>query len=559
MRRTGIVYIIGGIFSLLLGIGVFINVDKVFNYAYVSNSEGVVDDISVVENKGTGRTVTFNSTVEKVLGTTTPKKDLETTPTVTTSSSKTIHMLEEEKYRNMDFNWESNTGDSENSGGRTTSSRLPASAPRNSDKEVMGFMPYWQLSKYQSLQYDKLTAISYFALTCYDNGEWVTNDPGYTGFYSANFDNMVNLAHQNNTKVYLVVKNFHNRSIRDLVANKNGAGDKLINNIVKVIRDNNLDGVNIDFEYIPDSSYPVTTTLRANFVSWHDKLADRMHLEFPGSVVSTDVFGSSAAGYSAYDIAGLGATSLDYIMFMNYDYITTSCYDGKRIFPMSPLYGNSNWNVSYHLGEAVKKAPAGKILMGIPYYGIDFSIKPSEFSKYNALVNYPNCGGVIETYGSIVDPAFDAYHNPSSIKWNNTDKATWYSYVYNGQYRHGYYDDPKSLSAKYDYARNTKLGGIGIWALGYDAGTNDLWNVLRDKFQRGPFILAFSVNTSNERAMQIISALKLDIVSSVGSNAWKVRPQSGITFNSIKAAKTYPEVVVAEFENYTSGRDIILP
>lgn len=574
IKHIKIVYIISCIFSLVLASFIFIKGVNIGNYvSVVNNVNNTVDrndingfnnklesesqyslleyeDIETVADKEDVKVLDINSNDVKGVESFTFTQD--TTP-------KSIHMIEDEMYSkgSYDFGTLTPSDTTEVTGGVD---RLVTSTVSNSDKEVMGFMPYWQLSKYNTLQYDKLTSIAYFALTCYDNGEWVTDDPGYTAFYSANFTNMVNLARQNNVKVYLVVKNFHNRSIRDLVANKNGAGDELIKNIVNVVRAKGLDGVNMDFEYIPDSSYPVTDTLRSNFVSWHDKLAKRMHLEFPGSHVSTDVFGSSGSGYSAYDIAGLGASAIDYIMFMTYDYIITSCYEGKRIFPMSPLYGNSNWNVSYHLNEAAKKAPPGKIIMGVPYYGIDFEVRTSDKDLYNArIAYYSGCRGTIETYGSIVDPEFDSFHNSNTIKWNSTEKATWYSYLYSGKWRHGYYDDPKSLGAKYDYMRSAKFGGIGIWALGYDSGTSDLWNVLRDKFQRGPYIIALKSDTSSSRANKIINELKVDIVSEIGNNVWKVRPKSGITTASINNAKKYHEVLVAGFENDSSVRDIILP
>ncbi|KKR06030.1 MAG: Glycosyl hydrolase, family 18 [candidate division WS6 bacterium GW2011_GWF2_39_15] len=553
MRTVKIVYIIGAI-SVVSLLGVFF-----LKNPFQPRVVNIINDNTpkTVERIGSTRIVPPHSitlSFQKIVTTLKP---------AAATKFYTSHEEHELKYGKEPFNWDEPLIEDSTSRVLSIVDRKIMYTNPNNDKEVMGFLPYWQLSKYRQLQYDKLSSISYFSLTCYDNGQWVTDSSDYIGFNSASFTNMVTLAHQNNVKVYLVVKNFHNRSIRDLVANKGGAGEVLINNIVNAVRTKGLDGVNVDFEYIPDSSYPVNTTLRSNFVKWHDNLADRIHAEFPGATVSTDVFGSSAVSYSAYDIANLGATSLDYIMFMTYDYITTSCYEGKKVAPESPLYGNNlygtpNWNVSSHLTAAARLATAKKVLMGIPYYGIDFAVKPNEFSKYNALANYPNCGAGTEVYSSIVDPKFDNVHNASTIKWNDVEKATWYAYQLNGEYRHGYYDDPRSLRAKYDFVRTTKLGGIGIWALGYDAGYSDLWNVLREKFQTGPFVLAFTLATSNSRAVQIMDELNVDVISQISNNVWEVKPESGLTSLSITAAKKYPEVVVAEFENTDSDRDVNL-
>ncbi len=461
-----------------------------------------------------------------------------------------VHQIEDKEYISSEFDFEYDQKLDRKS--RLPSAFVPA-VNELVDKEVMGFMPYWQLSKYNELQYDKLSTIAYFGLTCYTNGQWV-NDAGLTGFNSTNFSNMVSLAHDNGVKVVLVVKNFHNSSIKDIVANANGGGDALIENIVTTVRNRGLDGVNIDFEYIADGSNPVTDTLRANFASWHGKLATRMKSEFPGSQVSTDVFGSSPYGGTAYDLVALGKTKIDYIMMMTYDYITTSCWDGKKMAPMSPLFGNNvygtpNWNTSTHTLLAGTQAGKAKIIMGVPYYGIDAQVKTSDYNIYNARVDYPNCNAGIETYSTVVDPIYDAYHNSDTIRWNNTEKARWYAYQYAGKWRHGYYDDADSLGAKYQFVRDNGLAGVGIWALGYDSGTTELWNELRDNFQKAPFLVGFKPDVSGGDAVSLISANNLDIVTTIGDGVYRVKPKSGLSATAIAKLKQLWQVWAVGWEN----------
>ncbi|HNL08549.1 MAG TPA: hypothetical protein PKH93_13320, partial [Chitinophagales bacterium] len=38
------------------------------------------------------------------------------------------------------------------------------------------------------------------------------------------------------------------------------------------------------------------------------------------------------------------------------------------------------------------------------------------------------------------------------------------------------------MAQRYDMILAKKLAGTGIWALGYDAGYNQLWNLLETKF-----------------------------------------------------------------------------
>lgn len=462
-----------------------------------------------------------------------------------------IHSYEDDKYNEYRFIDEGNK--------QLSQSDLAAySYHRNSynNKEVLGFLPYWALAKYQEVDYSKLSTIAYFGLTSDSTGRWI-NNTGYTAFFSASFDNMVQMAHAKGTKVVVVAKNFDPYSIRRIINNVDGAGDRLINNIYKAIRDNNLDGVNVDFEYVVKSpSDTITDDLRAKFASWHDKLADTIHTSFPKSHVSTDVFGGSGIYYNLYDMEALGNTSLNYIVMMTYDYITTSCYNGKIVTPMSPLYGNEGYNISTHLLAGAQKAGSKKVIMGVPYYGIDFQVKSADRDLYNARVDYPNCDGTIETYASIVDPKFDQFHNSNTLKWNSSEKARWYSYTVDGKYRHGYYDDAKSLGYKYDFVNSSSLGGIGIWALGYDNNAKELYDVIRDKFQKAPFYVQFGLGVTESKITSILSVNNLEVVSQVGINLYLVQPESELSAIVMKRIKVYSEVLDSRFEIINSVRSI---
>lgn len=488
------------------------------------------------------------------------------------NEQSTIHQIEDKKYSKLPF---------ANAEIRNTSESKPTAYSYHqniyNDKEVLGFVPYWELSKYRDIDYSKLSTIAYFSLTTDDTGAWIQGylsdddgngekewhpDGGYNGINSANFANMVTMAHAKGTKVVLVVKNFDPYSIRQIILNRDNAGNRLINNIVNTISTKGLDGVNVDFEYVPRLDRDaITNELRLAFANWHTQLADRVHSQFPGAHVSTDVFGSSGVSYSMYDMIALGDSSLDYILMMTYDYIITSCWDGKKIAPMSPLYGNNlygtpNWNTSSHLTAGANKAGSAKILMGVPYYGIDFQVKSVDKDVYNARVDYPNCRATIETYASIVDPSEDAYHNSSTLRWNPTEKARWYTYNYNGKWRNGYYDDPSSLAAKYDFVRSANLGGIGIWVIGYDDNAKELYNVMRDKFQTVPFYISFRYGISIERISSIFSSCNVEMDSSLGNNAFKVSPTSGVSGQAMKCLRLHNEVVDVSFETDSNIRGI---
>jgi len=52
----------------------------------------------------------------------------------------------------------------------------------------------------------------------------------------------------------------------------------------------------------------------------------------------------------------------------------------------------------------------------------------------------------------------------------------------NNEYHQVWYEDSSSLAYKYDWIKEKKIGGIGIWALGFDNGHSELWKLLAEKF-----------------------------------------------------------------------------
>jgi spore germination protein YaaH len=48
--------------------------------------------------------------------------------------------------------------------------------------------------------------------------------------------------------------------------------------------------------------------------------------------------------------------------------------------------------------------------------------------------------------------------------------------------RQVYFENERSLRAKYELIKANDLAGVGIWALGYDGGYQELWNLLKEQF-----------------------------------------------------------------------------
>ncbi len=317
---------------------------------------------------------------------------------------------------------------------------------------VMGWHPYWMGTRYKQYRYELLHTVAYFSYAV---------DP-QTGSYKTirqwKTTDLVPIAHQYGTRVVLCVTNFGSDANRQFLTNPQ-AKQVLIDSLIALVKLRNADGVNIDFELIP---YP---WLRDSLTVFLRHLADRFHQEIPGSEVSIAL--PAVDWYDVFDVAAYN-DFLDYCVMMGYEYHWTgSAYAG----PVAPLFCGTTWSswcvdrsVSTYLAKGLRPE---KLWLGVPYYGREWpvadTIPPAKATG----------SGTAYTYEQIVK------HRLKEASWH-WDESSMTPYYNRSAQLQGWYDDTMSLRLKYRYAQQRRLGGIGIWALGYDGDRPELWELLRE-------------------------------------------------------------------------------
>jgi len=117
-----------------------------------------------------------------------------------------------------------------------------------------------------------------------------------------------------------------------------------------------------------------------------------------------------------------------------------------------------------------------KMVIGMPYYGIDWPTLSSEFGS--------------STRGSGDAVIFKyAVSNASSYGrlWDTYSLTPWYNYyVPDDGWHQCWYDGSVSIGLKIDLVNDRMLQGAGCWALGYDDGYDDLWNTIESKLWYEP-------------------------------------------------------------------------
>jgi hypothetical protein len=270
----------------------------------------------------------------------------------------------------------------------------------------------------------------------------------------------------------VVIKQFNEATINGIVTNPTST-QAAITNTINAIQAKGLDGVNVDFEGNNNTSYPNIQSGMTNFMT---QLSQQVHAKWPSSEVSIDTYSGSASWDGGIFKIGDLAPVVDAMFVMAYDmpFMNMPGLAGPNA-PMTHWTYNDTLSVSQYLS----KAPASKVLLGVPYYGY----------KWSTSSNQPNAsttsGATADTYATTVSELACGEPNMNS-GWDAYGQSPWLGWFSPAtgdpcganlnSWRELYYENAQSLGYKYDLVNSNNLRGTGMWALSYDTGSPDLWN-----------------------------------------------------------------------------------
>ncbi len=207
-----------------------------------------------------------------------------------------------------------------------------------------------------------------------------------------------------------------------------------IANIVKLTKQNNYAGIDIDYENFQAQD-------RAVFTAFVSELANALHRA--GKTLSVDVFAkSSDRGYDqrnqAQDYRAIGQAA-DAVRLMAYDWHWNSSEPG----PIAPI----KW-VRSVLDYALTQIPPHKIILGVPAYGYDW------VGKKGRLVSWLQAYGLEQKYGA-------------PVHWDATSQSPWLTYrSSDGQQHVVWFENSYSMLAKLGVAHGAHIGGAYLWLAG---------------------------------------------------------------------------------------------
>ena len=362
-----------------------------------------------------------------------------------------IHQIQHEQYRNLP------------AGPDGPAVRMPPgrSATPVVYRDMFGWIPYWEWDSgaiLNEIQWDLMTHVAYFTANVSSTGS-ITG----THSWSSRGPSLVQVAHANGVKVLLSAVNFSTSELGTLLGSptyRQNAIDNLVDLVSVTVP---ADGIAVDFEGLPSSR-------KAEMVLFLQDLKRALHARIP----QADVWvATPAVDWSgAWDFDQV-MDSVDGVFIMAYGYH----YGGSsQAGPGCPLTSGSIWN-QYNLNWTIADYKQygiarafRKVTPGFPHYGYSWPTAstsvPSSTTGGGTAIFYESCANEVGTYGRLWD----------------THSQTPY-YIKPGP-RQVWYDDEQSMGLKYDLVNSERIGGSGMWALGYDGSRMEIWNKIREKFTR---------------------------------------------------------------------------
>lgn len=252
----------------------------------------------------------------------------------------------------------------------------------------------------------------------------------------------VDRAHQLGLEVWAMVDDQSPDSKDTEVFPYTSKRENLENALLSAAIQYNLDGINLDFEYI-------TKEIGEDYIQFIREFSVKCRNN--GIVLSVDNY-ASASQYEYFNCEEQGNV-VDYVVIMGYDEHSKSSKEAGSVASLG-------W-VKDGIENMVKSVPSSKVINAIPFY-------TRIWEESNGELNSRALG--------MEDAWSEMNANGAQTAWIEDFGQTYGEYVKDGITYRCWLEDSKSVEARAKLISEYKLAGIATWRLGFE--TDDVWNTL---------------------------------------------------------------------------------
>ena len=315
-------------------------------------------------------------------------------------------------------------------------------------QRVVGYYPHWVQTSFP------LSEIDFSVVTHVNHAFAWPDEEGNIQTY----DNLFDIAnsqtiHEQGAKFILSLGGWGNNVGFEAVVSSSSLRTAFINNLIEVCDSYGYDGVDLDWEH------PSSISDRQNLNLLIEEM-DSLFNEHNSDLLITMAIPVSNWSGQWYDFSFL-KNHIDFFNAMTYDMHGSWSSDAGHnspLFQSPPGDPDGSCSTAIVYLVTTRGIPRQKINLGLPFWG----------KKYvTSDINESFSGDVIDMWYNEITPLIG---NGWSYQWDSNAFCPYL--VKEDQSKIITFDDQESIRYKCEYATAQNLGGLMIWALGYDLTLN---------------------------------------------------------------------------------------
>lgn len=265
------------------------------------------------------------------------------------------------------------------------------------------------------------------------------NQGNFTSLASIDY---VNQAHSMGLEVWGLIDNFNPEIDTKEILSYTSKRNLLVTNLVNSALQNDLDGINIDFETLSEETGD-------HFIQFIRELSVACRAN--QLVLSIDNY--VPKDYSAHYFRKEQGVVADYVIIMGYD----EHYAGGGV---AGSVASIDF-VEEGIANTVAEVPANKVINAVPFYTRVWSTKGAEVTAESVGM------GIAESFLS---------SNGATAVWDEVTCQNYAEFNADDVLYQVWLEDAASLDVKLNVMRKYELGGVAAWKLGLE--TPDVWSIL---------------------------------------------------------------------------------
>jgi len=271
-----------------------------------------------------------------------------------------------------------------------------------------------------------------------------------------NWGTLGEIAQANQVETVVVIANLENDAFSDTLAHEIFTNEQVKRRVftetVAEAEKRGTKHIHLDFEYI-------MPTDRENYVAFlREFKAFAPSYTFSVSLAPKTSANQKGKWYEGHDYKAIGEI-VDFVVIMTYEW----GYSGGPPMAVSPIGPVRNV-----LEYAVTEMPPNKILMGQNLYGYDWTLPYKPGNPFARAINPQQAIQI-------------ARERNAAIEYDTKAQAPFFHYWREGKEHEVWFEDARSIQAKFDLLKELGLRGISYWHSGFTFPQN--WYLLNDNFR----------------------------------------------------------------------------